>query len=323
MKSSFVLSVIRRPSSAVITLLAAMFLASAGCSTPPKAVRTDPEIERNVAVARGAYASGSADKAAVYYQKALQRARVIDMPADIARNAYNLAACLAAARQYDAALACLDEARLEFQRAGVSCRELPLLEAKIVRAQGRLQEAENLARAELAKSREPNDVIRIQWRLLLAGLLCDQNQADNAESELAAINPKQLKTCGADIRAETALARARIQLLNMNPQAAAPQYDLAASCWQEAGRYDEMVGALDLAGHAYENSGNRPLAADRYYRAARSLGESGRLAPARALADRALPLAADQPDLQRQLERLKAALDRQQPPAGAAQKKSN
>ena len=108
----------------------------AGCSTPPKVVRIDPEIERNLAVAHGAYASGAAEKAAIYYQKALQRARVMDSPLEIARNAYNLAACLATLQSYDAARACLDEARLEFQRAGISCRELPLLEAKIARAQG-------------------------------------------------------------------------------------------------------------------------------------------------------------------------------------------
>ncbi|MBU0715205.1 MAG: hypothetical protein KJ964_07610 [Verrucomicrobia bacterium] len=295
-------------------LFTVLVMIATGCSTPPKVVRTDPEIERNVAVARGAYAAGSAEKAAIYYQKALQRARIMDSPAEIARNAYNLAACLAALHKYDAALACLDEARLEFQRAGIPCRELPLLEAKIALAQGRSREATSLARAELkkpAKVSGPNDAIRVQWHLLLAELLCDQDQADDAEAELAAIAPKQLKASGTDIRAETALTRARIQMLKRNPQAAALQYDIAAQYWQEAGRYIDMANALDQAGHAYENAGNNLSATDRYYRAARSLFESGQLARARDLATQALPLAAAslQPALQNQVERLKAEIE--------------
>lgn len=310
-------AVVRCPSS-VMSLLAVLVLAGAGCSTPPKTARTDPEIERNVAVARGAYAAGSAEKAAIYYQKALQRARVMDSPSEIARNAYNLAACLAALHSYDAAQACLDEARLEFQHAGIPCRELTLLEAKIARAQGRSQEAVSLARAELkkpAKAGGPNDAIRVQWHILLAELLCDQDQAANADTELAAIGPKQLKASGTDIRAEMALTRARIQMLKRNPQEAALQYDIAAGYWQETGRYSDMVSALSQAGRAYENAGNSPSAADRYYRAARSLFESGQLAQARELATQALPLAvaSHQPDLQRQLERLKTEITAQKP----------
>ncbi|MFH1970529.1 MAG: hypothetical protein ABIJ53_09460 [Verrucomicrobiota bacterium] len=317
-------SVVRRPSS-VMSLLTALVLAGTGCSTPPKVVRTDPEIERNVAVARSAYAAGSAEKAAIYYQKALQRARVMDSPSEIARNAYNLAACLAALHSYDVAQACLDEARLEFQRAGIPCRELPLLEAKIARAQGRSQEALSLARAEQNKPDDPNDAIRVQWHLLLAGLLCDQDQAANADAELAAIDAKQLKASGTDVRAETALTRARIQMLKRNPQAAALQYDIAARHWQEAGRYGDMASALDQAGHAYEDAGNSSLATDRYYRSARSLFESGQLAQARDLTDRALPLAAAslKPELQRQVERLKAEIDQQQQKDNAANKKAN
>ncbi len=308
-----------RPFPIISLLVAALVLAGAGCKTPPTVARTDPEIERNVAVARGAYAAGSAEKAAIYYQKALQRSRVMDAPSEIARNAYNLAACLAALHSYDAAQAGLEEARLEFQRAGIACRELPLLEAKIARAQGRSQEAASLARAEQNNPHGPNDAIRIQWHLLLAELLCDQDQAANADTELAAIGPKQLKASGPDIRAETALTRARIQMLKRNPQAAALQYDIAARHWQEAGRYSDMVRALEQAGHAYEDAGNHSSAADRYYRSARSLFESGQLARARDLADRTLPLAAAslQPARQRQVERLKAEIEARHPTTDA------
>jgi len=287
----------------------------AGCSTPPKVVRIDPEIERNLAVAHGAYASGAAEKAAIYYQKALQRARVMDSPSEIARNAYNLAACLSAIHSYDAARACLDEARLEFLHAGIPCPELPLLEARIARVQGRSKEAEDLARAELKTPKGLDDATRIQWHLLLAELLCDQGKAAEANAEMALIGPKQLKTCGDDIQAEAALTLARIQMLKQNPQAAAPQYDIAAGHWQAAGHYGDMAGALEQAGHAYENAGHKLTAADRYYRSARSLFESGQTAQAQKLASLALPLAvaSHQPDLQKQVERLKAEITAQKP----------
>lgn len=293
-----------------LPLAAALVLAGAGCSTT-KIVRTDPEIERNAAVARGAYAAGSAEKAATYYRKALQRARVMDSPSEIARNAYNLAACLAALRSYDAAQACLDEARVEFQRAGIVCRELPLLDAKIVRAQGRSQEAISLARAELKMPGSLDDATRLQWRLLLAESLCDQGQVAAADTELAAIVPRQLEASGAEIQAETALTRARIQMLKRNPPAAALQYDIAAGCWRAAGCYNDMANALDQAGRAYEGAGDSPAAADRYYRAARNFIESGQLARANDLATRALPLAvaANRTDLQRQVERLKKEIE--------------
>lgn len=304
-----------RMSAAVSLLISALALAGTGCSTP-KIVRTDPEIERNAAAARGAYAAGSTEKAATYYRKALQRARVMDSPGEIARNAYNLAACLAALRSYDAAQACLDEARLEFKRAGLTCRELPLLEAKIVRAQGRSQEAISLAHTELKTPKNLDDATRLQWQLLLAESLCDQDQAAAADTELAAIAPKQLKAGGAETKAEAALTRARIQMLKRNPPNAALQYDIAADCWQAAGRYNDMANALDQAGRAYENAGNSPAAADRYYRAARSLVESGQLERAGELADRALPLAvaAHRTDLQRQVERLKAEITKGEKP---------
>ncbi len=292
-------------------IIPVLLLAYTGCSTPPKIVQTDPEIERNVSMAKGAYAVGDAEKASVYYQKALQRARIMDAHTEIARNAYNLAACLASLRDYDAARECLDEARLEFQQANMTCPELPLLEAKIAHAQKRTQEAESMARAEQKKTENSNDAIRIQWHILLAGLLCGQGQAAAADAELAAINPKQLEASGTDIRAEAALTRAHVQMLKRNPQQAAIEYDRAAFYWQAAGRYLDMLSALELAGRAYENGGNRPKAMDRYYRAARGLFESGQLTRAFDLTTQALAMAAvaHQPELTRQAERLKASIE--------------
>ncbi|MBI2437333.1 MAG: hypothetical protein HYV36_00760 [Lentisphaerae bacterium] len=294
----------------VFTLLLAIVLAisGAGCKTPPEVIRADQEIERNVAVAHGAYAAGDLAKAVIYYQKALQRARVIDSPSGIIRNAYNLAACLAALRSYDAAQAYLDEARLEVEHSGIPCPELPLLEAKIARAQGQFQEAEDLARTELKKHKALNADIQVQWLLLKAELKCDQDQAAAAEIELTAIAPRQLQACRAEIKAETALTRAHIEMRKHSLTEAARQYDMAAAYWRSARRYGDMAAALDQAAHAYEAAGNNSAAADRCYRAARSLFESGQTEQARDLAARALRLAtaAKQESLQRQAERLKA-----------------
>ncbi|MBI2441472.1 MAG: hypothetical protein HYV35_08890 [Lentisphaerae bacterium] len=280
-------------------------LSGTSCKTPPVVSKADAEIARNTSVARSAYAAGALPKAAQHYQKALERARIIDSSVEIIHNAYNLAACLAALHSYDAAKVYLDEARLEIERTDRPYPEFHLLEAKIARAQGQFQEAEKLARAALNDT-PLNNALRVQWQLLLAELKCDQAQTAAAAGELGAITTKQLQDCVPEIKAAFALTQARIEMLRRNPTAAAPQYDAAAALWQTAGRYGDMAAALEQAARAYEETGNSSAAAERYYRAARSLFESGQTGQARALAGRALNLAtaAKHRSLQKQAERL-------------------
>ncbi len=259
-----------------LLLLAGWLPLAAGCGTPPKVVRQDPELERNMAQAASAFASGAAEKAAAGYRKALDRARLMDDPAAMGRNAYNLAACLVLLRREAEAGAFLDEAEAEFKRAGIGAREIPLLRARIARRAGKTDEALALVQAQL-KAPPARDPFTLQYQILLADLLCAKGDAASAAAELARVNPKSLAAEAPVVQANASQVRARIASLEKQPRAAGEFLDLAAKQFQQAGQYVEMALALDEAGQAYEAAGDPQAALDRYYRSARSLFLAGQL----------------------------------------------
>lgn len=275
-----------------LLLLTGWVMLSVGCGTPPKVVRQDPELERNTALAQGAFAAGSPAKAAAYYRKALNRARLMDDSAGIGRNAYNLAACLVLLRRDAEASALLDEAEIEFQRVGIVASEIPLLKIRIARHEGKTDQALALAQAQL-RALEPGQRFYLQYQVLLADLLCAKGDATNSASELARVNTKKLAVAEPLLQAEAAQVRARLALLEHKPRAAAKFQDVAAGQFQQAGQYVEMALALDQAGQAYAAAEELDIALDRYYRAIRCLYLAGRTAAADSLTTRAL-LAADQ-----------------------------
>lgn len=299
-------------------LLSVSLLLAAGCSSPPKVVRPDPDIERNAAAGRAAFAGGGAEQAAAYYRKALDRARLVDNPAEIGRNAYNLALCLTLMKRYAAARALLDEARAEFGRAGLDPQEIQLLEAKTARRQGRAAEAVSLAQtlAEALAGRK-DDACRLQAHLLLADVACDTGGVAQARAELTRADLKLIARAEPGVRAEAAQVQARILMLERKTHDAAVQLDAAAESFREAGRYQEMALALDEAGRAYEFGGEKTAALDRYYRAARSLLMGGDAAQAGEIAGRALPLAerTGNAEFQQRLGRLKTEIDARLKPA--------
>jgi len=273
-------------------------------------VHVDNEIARNTAAARGAYTSGNDGKAAAYYRRALGRARAMDSAPEIACNAYNLAVCLAADREgRDEALSYLREAQIEFDRAGISAWELPLLEARIARAQSRVGDAVSIARAQLSEGRNLPPEKLIQWHALMAELMCDQSDLEGAAREIASINQRQLKKIRAEIRAEAAAAAARLHSLNENPADAAAGYASAAVLWRAASKYEEMAISLNDAGAAYERVGDKHAAALNYYRSVRSLIESGSAFPFEKALSRGVSLAAelDEAELLRQFRHLEEA----------------
>lgn len=271
-------------------LLAGGVLLGAGCGTPPKIVRQDAELERNQALAQGAFAAGSPEKAAAYYRKALDRARLMDDPAGIGRSAYNLAACLVLLRQDEEARALLEEADLEFQRVGISAREIPLLKARIARRAGRIEEALLLAQAQL-QGLKPGEPFFIQGEILLADLLIAKGDSQQAALEMGKMSAKDLASAAPTVQAEAAQVRARLALLDRKFRDAGGGHDAAARYFQQAGQYVEMALALDQAGQAYEVAGEPDIALNRYYRAIRSLYLAGRTAAADSLTARALLLA--------------------------------
>ncbi len=270
--------------------LCAGVLALAGCRTPPPQ-RLDPAIEREAAAGRSAYAAGSLDRAAVSFERALQRARLVDDSAEIARNAYNLAACLSALQRWDDAALRLDEAAAA---AGPPApAEFVMLRIKILRGAGRTNDAIAHARGWLDDSRRSPRAAerRPAMQVLLADMLCDAGDQAGAASALAQVSEQSAATADRLTHADWLRTRARIAAAKGDQTAAGHLFDQAAETCRQAARYAVMAACLADAGRAYAAQGERAAAADRLYRAARSLHEQGAPAPARALLDQARPLA--------------------------------
>lgn len=250
----------------VITLL------MAGCSSPPAVHRLDPETDRYAAAAKSAYAAGLIPSAEMFYQKALNHARLTDQPAEITRLAYNLAACRAQTQKYNEALAALDEAQMESTAAGLDFPEIKLLRAEIVRHQGQTNKALAIATAGINELKNRKDDPRlVQFQIFLAELACDQNDGKRALDELDQIDRHLLAASGGAIQAKTTGVRGQALLIEKRPAEAAVCFDQAAVLYQRAQQYREMAVMLNNAAGAYEAANQLPEACNRYYRAARSM----------------------------------------------------
>jgi tetratricopeptide (TPR) repeat protein len=251
-----------------------------GCGSPRVAsYHPDAEMERNALAAKSAYTAGAIERASVFYQKALNRARLADQPAEIARLAYNLAACRAQMQKYSEALELLDEARFESSGAGVDFPEAVLLRAEILYRLGQTNEALATAKSGLdaldnsprAAQNQRNNPVRLQFQVFLAESACDRNDGKLALKELEKADVGLLKISDSAAQAQAAQARGRALLLEKQPAGAAACFDNAAALYQKAQRYADMALALQKAGDAYEMADKRREAFKRHYRAARSL----------------------------------------------------
>ena len=244
----------------------------AGCGSPRIAYHPDAEIERNASAAKNAYSAGSLESASVFYQKALNRARVADRPDEIARLAYNLAACRAQMQKYAEALELLDETQFESSQVGSYFPEAVLLKAEILSRLGQTNEALATAKSGLsALNNQKSGPARLQLQVFLAELACDQNDGRLALQELAKLDAGRLKSSDANVQAKAAFARGRALLIEKRPAEAAFCFDNAAAFYQKAQRYPDMAVALQNAGNAYAAADKRPEAFNRHYRAARSM----------------------------------------------------
>jgi len=289
-----------------------------GCGSPRVAYRSDAEIERNAAAAKSAYSAGSTESASVFYQKALNRARLADQPRDISRLAYNLAACRAQTQQYSDALELLDEAEFESSKAGTYFPEAVLLRTEILRHLGRTNEALATAKSgidtlnNLPRAARDQKSGTASLQVFLAELACDQNDGKLALKELDKLDPNLLKSSDSVVQAKAANARGRALFIEKRPAAAAFCFDNAAALYQKAQRYSDMAVALQSAGGAFEAVNRRAEAVNRYYRAARSLFICGDNTKAQESFNKANELAkeADDKQMLSALTRLKTEIGR-------------
>lgn len=273
-------------------------LLASGCSTPPAVQRPDPEIDRNAVAGNSAYAAGSVKSAREFYLKALNRARLTDQPREIARMAYNLAACLAQQQKYDEALKLLDEARFASDQAGMDFCETALLKTEILYRRGQTNEALALAQSEMNQikqaGQEKNNSCFFQFQLFLAETACDRNDGALALKELDKADKHMPAASAPLLQAKAAEARARALLLENKFAEAAAWFDRAAAFNQKAGRYLEMALALQRAGGSYQAANDRRAAFNRYSRSARTLFLAGESEKAHESFAKASKLAQDQ-----------------------------
>jgi tetratricopeptide (TPR) repeat protein len=265
--------------SLLLSLLAGLLLG--GCATtPPQS--TDPEVAAAAKRGYKAFWLGRYDLAAGFYRDALTRARMLNDRIAVGDNAYNLAAILAEAGNPTEARAVLSETRIEFDRNSEAFVEASLLEARLARQQGQTAEAQKIADEILAlHPRGPRaSVLIAQAHLLKAVLYCDAKDAVHARAEHRKIG----RTTGA-LRAEADGVDGRVLLLENAPAQASAAFDRAADGYGKARRPHDVADSLVAAAAACEAANLSTAAAERYYRAARSL-----------FAQNALPAALQQVD---------------------------
>ena len=100
----------------------------------------------------------------------------------------------------------------------------------------------------------------------------------------------------AGLRAGLAGLAGRIHLIQKEPLMAAGEFDQEALLLQQAEQYARMVTALQRAAESYRQAGKFRLAADRYFRAARSAFAQGQNSAARQLGNLSLSAANEAAD---------------------------
>lgn len=292
----------------------AVSLALAACAAPvsqrrPAGAPADQPMSADVEFAqlmsggRVAYDRGLIEQAAGLYQQALQRARLMDVAAAIGDAAYNLAACRIRLGQLDPAHALLAEAKAEIASIHGNIADVQLVQAKLARLQGSPDAALMFADQVLSgPGSNPSDGHRLEVYLLRGEIACDRKDANLAARELQTAATYADRAADTTLLAGLSRLAGRIHLLKKEPIMAAQAFDREASLLRHAEQYAQMMHALKHAAEAYLLAGNDGLAADRFFRTARSLFAQGELAAAGRLAQRSLAAAekaGDQPAMAR------------------------
>ena len=254
------------------------YLMLAGCVKPAPviAVEIDSDYSRSMTAGRLAFDRGLIEQAARFYQQALIRARAIDSAPQIGDAAYNLAACRIHLNQLEKARDLLDEAKTEISSIDGNIADIQLVEAKVARLQGKSEEALMLADQVLSSPESyPTDNLRLQVYLLRGQIACDQDDAALALQELQKAKYIARQVSDLPLQADISELAGRIHQIKNEPVKAAKEFDSETRLLQQAKRYPKMAHALQNAAEAYLSAGDYSLAADRFFRAARSTFAQG------------------------------------------------
>ena len=247
---------------------------AAGCAAPKVVQFSDADWVSHSTTARGCYERGDFRRAADAYGRAEQRAVALDDADALAVSTVNRAVCF------------LAEGRAEEARAGVAVAmadvrvtkgrraELLAAGARAELALGHLDEANGLSEAALKL--EPSTLLRAQVLLVQsAAQVAKKDSAAAAKTLSNGISSKEWAQLPETLRAEVAVRRAEMAVVENRWAEAVALQDEAAVLWKKAGRLPEMARALAEAGRQAKAAGNLAGACDRFYRASRSQWAQG------------------------------------------------
>lgn len=276
-----------------------LILTACAAPTPHKEKTIDAEFAALMSSGRAAFDRGLIEQAATLYQQALQRARTMDNAIAIGDAAYNMAACRIRLGQLEKARSLLAEARSEILSVQGDISDIQLVEAKIARMQGNSEEALSFTEQILSlPATTITNEQRLQVYLLRGQIACDRGDAALALEELQMAETFAAGATDPALPAGLSQLAGRIHLIQEEPIMAAREFDREATLLKQAGRYAQMVRALYSAAESYMRAGKYRLAADRFFRSARSAFAQGEIGEARKIGQMALAAAdtaGDQP----------------------------
>jgi tetratricopeptide (TPR) repeat protein len=254
-------------------MLAALALLLAGCAAP-KAEFTDADWVSHTTTGRGAYERGDYRRAADAYGRAQQRARALDDADALAVAAANRAICRLAEGEAAGALEAVMEALADPRVSALRRSELRAAGARALLALGRTDEA--VAMADAALEGKPGAAVRAQVQLVRgAAALSREDPAAAAQALAEGLSAGEWARMPASIRAERAAQRGQVAEMDGRHAVATGLHDESAALWLQAGRLPEMARAVAEAGRRAHRAGDPAGAADRFFRAARSLWAQG------------------------------------------------
>lgn len=234
----------------------------------------------------------------------------MDRSVAIGNTAYNLATILFALGEYDRAREAVQEARDEFPGDGAGTTDAWLLEARIAHRQGLLDEANALADESLASLKNQKQRrYFLELYLLKAQVATERRDALEARTLLDVALTYYRESQPRPLRARVSEVKGQVLLLEERPGDAGQEFDFEANLLRSSGRYPGMAMALVRAGGAYEKGGLLQAAADRYYRAGRSMLAQGNAEGAIKIAEKAGAAATDAGD-EKLANKARALLDR-------------
>ncbi len=262
-----------------------------GCSSSPTEQSrsgVDEEFERTNRAARMAYDNGRFQQAVELYDKALERAYVLDDLNAIVDTQYNLAVCLTGLGSYWQALEWVNQAKAELARTnqGVPA-DILLLEATLLHRLGKLDNAWQLTETILRDPSRLSEAVQGKAYFLRGLIAAQRGDIDQLRNEIASMG----KPATVGLRADREELRGRLALAEENWNEAIEAFDSAAEFRREDFDFNEMVNALAMAARACEQAGKLSEASKRYLRAGRSAARQGENSAALNWLDRAEELA--------------------------------